>query len=267
MRAKKFQPWLDTAGVELPTEKLKEICKGWTRATWDEYLNWYESSRREALVTPHIYKKLGEEISDSIFVQFSQDTSLKNRLRCEHLLSTIPGKEARILILTFFFGRTEREIAALERMSKSGVHDMKNRALTRLRRGQDGSVSGTRRFMRGEISKIRNSKKSIWDRSSSYKIKEAREYDPKNQEKEFANIEWLSLRMALLTLSERQRRILYLRYWCEFTYGAIARDLRCGVNVVDQVGDAAVSKLKRTVFKYETGYEPGEFPEGGFPCV
>ena len=47
------QPWLNDAGNEIPTEQLREISKQWDAQTWEEYLNWYESSRNQTQDEPN----------------------------------------------------------------------------------------------------------------------------------------------------------------------------------------------------------------------
>lgn len=38
------QPWLNSTGVEVSTEQLKEISQQWDSQTWEAYLSWYESN-------------------------------------------------------------------------------------------------------------------------------------------------------------------------------------------------------------------------------
>lgn len=260
MRPKKPKPWLSSTGVEIPTAELKEISKSWDQATWEDYLDWYESSRRDALVAPGVYQKRTEEMTESIFQQFNQNTDPKNRALCERLLGSIPEHEAEVIRLIFFHGRTVRQIAAETTHSKSGVHYLKNKALARLRRGHEGEKLDTRRFMRGVDSESDSNIQSIWAKPLSFSIREDRVYDPSQYKEEFAKISHSGLKVAVAELSDREQRILYLRFWCDYSISEIARELRSGVNLIEQVIDAAISKLKRKVVRRETGYAPGEGP-------
>lgn len=258
MRTRKPRPWLTSTGVEIPIDQLKAICKSWDQATWEDYLKWYESGRRDALVSPAVYQKRTEEMTESIFRQFDQNTDPQKRALCEKLLRSIPENEAKVLRLTYFRGRTIRDIAAETNYSKSGVHKLKNRGIERLRRGHDGEKVDARRFMRGEI--FDHNSESLWVQPLSFSIREDRVYDPTKYKEEFAKISHSGLNRALAELSEREQRILYLRFWCDYSVSGIARELRSGVNLIEQVIDAAISKLKRKIARHETGFAPGEGP-------
>lgn len=77
-------------------------------------------------------------------------------------------------------------------------------------------------------------------------------YDPTAQIKEFESIEHTALKAALGKLTETQKRVIYLHFWCDYTLAEIARDIRCGVNLVEQVLEAAVSRLKRMIVEIES---------------
>ncbi len=260
MRIKKPRPWLTSTGVEIPTDQLKEICKSWDRVTWDSYLKWYESALCARLLKPQVFNSICENLTESVFQEFDQNTDPQKRTLCERLLRTIPAGEAKVLRLIFFEGRTVREIAANEKMGKSTVHDKKNKALLRLRRGHDGDNPDTREFMRGVVSEVGSSDQLLWEQPLFLKIREDRVYDPRQFKKEFAKIKYMSLKMAITELSDREQRILYLHFWCDYSISEIARELRAGVNLIEQVVDAAISKLKRKIVCHETGSLPGEGP-------
>jgi len=86
---------------------------------------------------------------------------------------------------------------------------------------------------------------SIWTRVSASLPKEARLYESFDQSRELENIAHPGLRSAMAALSAREKRIIYLHFWCERTVTEIARELRCGVNIVEQTMEATVLKLKR----------------------
>lgn len=260
MRTTKNRPWLTATGVAIPTEQLKQISQFWDQATWEAYLKWYERPLKARLLKPNIYKKICDQQTRTIFEKFNQSISREISLQCDRLLSTLPVVEANVLTLKFLEGRTDRTVAAKLGISKSSVHVMKNRALSRLRRGIHGELLGTREYMRGENSETPKIESSIWDSSSSQPLKEDKVYDPTKHNQELDNIQHYALRMALKELSERQRQILYLRFWCDYSLNDIARELRMGVNMIDEVCEAAISKLKRKIIQIETGYTPGEGP-------
>lgn len=263
VKKKPSRPWLTSTGVELPTDELRELSRSWDAPAWESYLNWYESGRRESLLPPEFYDFKCNAMTETVFEQFNQEVSHKNRVLCERLLSSLPGDEAKALRLKYFAGRTLREIAALQGLPKSSVYDIQKKAITRLQRGHQGEIPDTCRLLKSESCDVHNSKPTLWNRSSSFPIKEDKKYEPNNQEDEFKNIKQYTLRVALRDPSENQQRIIYLRFWCDYSINEVAHDLRSGVNLVEEASNAAVSMLKRKIVQYETGYAPG----GGPTCA
>jgi len=257
---KKNRPWLDAGGVEIPTSQLKRICKSWDKPTWENYLTWHETSRRDALVSPKIYEKKCDEVTQTIFEDFDQSTDQKNKIICSQLISRVSPIEGRILQQIFFHGLTVREVAAVEKFSKTHTHRLKNRALSRLKRGTQGERWDTRRLMRGgdflDIS-------TIWDRPLQFNMREDRMYDPKKHKEEFSKIQSASFGRAIRELSGLQQRVVYLRFWCDFSIEEIARECRCGVNFIEQILDTAVSRIKRTILRHELMNSP----DGGPSCA
>lgn len=249
------KPWLTSGGVEIPTEQIMNLCQNWDPPTWERYLKWYESGRHEALVPATLYSEKCEQMKESIFSEFGYHTSPEKTQLCEDLLNELPKMERRVLSLVFLNGKTEREIAAEVNRSQPGVHQIKNRALLRLQRGIQGNEVITRRYMRGEDS-------SIEAPLSNY-AREEKVYDPKNYKAELAEIKHRELSQAVRELSERQQQIIYLRFWCDYSFKQIARDLGIGVNFAEQICDAAVSKLKRKVTEMSTTCET----DGGPSCA
>ena len=142
MKNRKQRPWLSPSGVAKSTSELKKACRTWDSKTWEDYLAWYQGRRREALVSPSIYTKRGEELTGSIFEGFGQSCSSKTQRLAEQLLRSLPAKDAEVLRLIFFEGRTQREIGAIVRRSQSRVFQIKNSAIL--------GISGLKRnFARG----------------------------------------------------------------------------------------------------------------------
>jgi DNA-directed RNA polymerase specialized sigma subunit len=253
LKKKYHRPWLNATGVEIPTADLKPIVRDWSASTWEAYLKWYEHGRKDALVSPEAYAILGDEQTESIFEQFAQNSSQEVRRLCEQVLSLLPDIEALVLRRYFLEGRTEVEIAFEQKRSQTGVNLIKNRALSRLKRGNSGDGMFARRFMKGDEFSGVADEPSIWDEPLAEKIKEARRYDPENHNAEFEAIKSSCVREALKELPELARRILYLRYWCDLSVNQTARILKRGVNVVEQIEFTSISKVKRGALAFETG--------------
>ena len=251
-KKKHFRPWLTPTGVEIPTAELRIISASWDRVMWNAYLDWYANSRREALIHPTIYDWICEEHSESLFEQLAQDSSQENRELCERELSSLPPLEAAVLRKYFLDGRTEVEIAFDLNRSQTGISKIKNRALSRLKRGNSGDEVLSCRFMRGE-SCLSDPEPLLWDGPLLSPLKENRQYDPDNHKAEFEQIKTFSIRAALLGLTDTAQKILYLHHWCDFSISQIARRLDRGVNVTAQIESASISKVERAALEFELG--------------
>ena len=69
-------------------------------------------------------------------------------------------------------------------------------------------------------------------------------YDPEKWNEEFRAIKPNSLKVALGKLTETQAKIIYLRFWCDFSSSEIAQKLNLGVNAVTEIIDSTVYKVK-----------------------
>lgn len=253
----KNRPWLHAGGEEIPTGELEKISKAWNSETWEEYLGWYESSRREALVTPLIYKKKGEEISESIFVSRYLSVTPAKRNLCERILALLPELHSSILRLHYLEGLALTKVAPILGRSKSNLAHHKRSAISNLKRGLGGDIWSVCRFMREEKSQESEVTLSVWDESSPLSIRENRDYLSCDQRSVIDGLKNDHLRGIFLELGKYAQRILYLRHWCDLTKSAIARDLALGCNVVEQIEDAAIKKIKQKAIEFQTGIQMG----------
>ncbi len=251
MESNQSRPWLTYEGVQRSNNQIRSLSPSWSVETWLGYLKSFESSRRESLLPPDIYEKRREEQSQSIFEQFDHDQNRSNQQLCADLLSGLSPKSASVLRRTFLEGQTERQIASQLNMTRAAIHRIKARALSRLKKLHGDNVT-TRRLMRGACDDVVAVDETFPVRASLPQLKEARVYDPTAQIKEFESIEHTALKAALGKLTETQKRVIYLHFWCDYTLAEIARDIRCGVNLVEQVLEAAVSRLKRMIVEIES---------------
>ncbi len=261
LKRNKNQPWLTPTGVEIPTHELRHICRTWDGVTWEAYLSWFESACHEKLVLTGIFDKICEEQTESIFEQFQQEGGSERRALCEQVLSHLPPMEAEVLRQYFLEGRTEIEIGFALSRSQTGISLIKIRALSRLKRGNQGDGMLARQYMKGESSSIEEEPR-LWDHELENPLKESRKYNPENHRAEFEQIKTSSVRVALLELSELAQRILYLRFWCDRSLRETARILGLGANVIADIESASVTKLKRNAAFFEAGIQ-----SGGESCV
>jgi len=54
--------------VERPLEELRQLSKTWEQKTWEEYLHWFESSRKDKLTSSDFYLSQCEVLEKNIFV-------------------------------------------------------------------------------------------------------------------------------------------------------------------------------------------------------
>lgn len=247
--------WLTGSGVEISTIELREICTSWDAHSWESYLRWYQSGRREALVALSTYQEICEENFESIFESLAKSETPAKRNLIKRMLSQLPEREAEILRATYLEGRTQVEIAAEFRLSQPRVCQLKNNGLRSLKRGLAGDKFIARRFMRGANDYRPVTETSIWDETNAVPPKEARKYDPDNFEIEIQNFKNHGVREAVLSLPMIAQKIVYLRFWCELSDQQIAKRLQMGGNVISQICDASVSKIKRSVVQFQTGLE------------
>lgn len=263
MRLKKPTPWLTPTGVEIPTEKLKQVAQGWNRETWDDYLSWFESSLGVRVITPKIYELLSDSQTDSVFAQFDQNTDQRLTAKCDRLLASLPFREREVLRLLFIAGKTQFSVAAQLNLSQQRISQIKENALGRLRRGHQGNKLVTREYMGGECFSPSRSTSAFWTEKTPFQIKEPRRYLPENIETEIDNHPSSTLKSAMRGLTPIARAVLFRLFWCEQSVYECARELNTGPYVVRQICDSAISKFKRLFYEIETGVKP----EGGQSCA
>jgi len=240
------RPWIQPNRKPLCDSYLKGISKSWDADTWEAYLTWYQTSRKEALIHTWAYDLICERRSESIYREFGYEVDEALQQYCELLLSTLPKIEEQILRLYFLEGKTELQIALKLRISKSGVHVAKKRGLFRLVAPEAKEKVGAIRTMRGISSQSENERPSIWD-SSEGALCERRSYDPADWKSELQAIKNVNVRKAVAVLPQTQQQIIYLRFWCCLSTSITARLLGIGQNAVHEICDTAVFRIKSRV--------------------
>jgi len=247
MRKKLNQPWLTVSGVERPTAELKEISKSWNEQTWIDYLKWFETGRKEKIVSAQLYDTTTDTMEKNIFEELDHKTCPELQNYCDQLLSTLPTLQKKILQEIYLQGKTLVVIAAGLKRSRTNIYYNKNKALTTLKREHGGEMWNACRIMRGTEVFIPEMMNSIWDEKLSYQIRDHRLYGISDHESELLSHKCLELREVFRKLSERSRQIIYLKFWCDFRNSQIARKVLIGLNTVDTIIDATVFKIKSQI--------------------
>ncbi len=253
LRNKLNRPWLTPTGVEIATIDLKPLVKNWDLATWESYLDWYDGASTESTISQKAFASICEHQEFTVFELYSQCPSEESLTDSKRLLHQLPELEREVIRMKFMEGLTEVEIAFEMRRSRSGINLIKTRALSRLKKLNPGDAVAAGPYMRGEVDSSDQKFESVWDEPSLYPIREKRNYITKRFQEEISAIRFSSVREALFDLPEIGRKILFFRYWCDFSVNQTARLLKCGQNVVEQIETASISKVKRGALSFETG--------------
>lgn len=243
-KQRKYQPWLTPSGVERPLEELKQLSKTWEQKTWNEYLHWLESGRKDKLISSDFYLSQCETLEKSIFEEFGYQNYLADQNLCEQLLSKLAKSEAQVLKLIYLEGKTQKEIAALFRRSDRRISQIKLNALAALKWVLLGERLESQRIVEGDQSYNSKPEDSIWFKKLRSTIKEDRSYHCDSYFNELLNHPNPILKDIFKQLSERQLKIIYLKYFCGKNTSEVARSLSIGLNVVEQISDATVFKIK-----------------------
>lgn len=244
MKTNLNRPWLTASDVERSTSELKEISKFWDEQIWNDYLNWYQSSSSEKLVSKNIFDKISEELEKNIFEEFGYKSCPKLMCYCDQLLTILPAHQSTILSLYFLEGKSLKEIAFEFNRSDRTISYNKFKAITALKRVHGGEPLVARQYMRGARVFIPRNINSIWTEKLSHPITDQRAYEPSNDHEELLNHKSRELREIFAALSTCSRQIIYLKFWCNKSNSQIARECSIGLNTVEEVIATTVFKIK-----------------------
>lgn len=247
MKKNKSRPWIKSNGKPMTDSELRRASRSWDRDTWEDYLRWYDGSLKECHLSPSLYDRICAERSETIYAEYGYQIDEPVRRHCSARLGSLPKLEAKVLTLYFYEGLTELEIALRLKRSQGGVHLIKNRALSQLRRKMSPSELIAIHIMRGLVSQDEIETPSPWDTQTYPPIHEYRAFLPENWRAELGLIRNEPFRRAVADLSEDQQRIIYLRFFCNQSFRRIARQLGIGINVAQDICDATVFKIKSRV--------------------
>lgn len=126
------RPWLCKRGFALPDEQLKLISKTWDHDTWERYLKWIETPRKESLVTHKKFKQLLKNYSLAELHEESElDETLHNLLT--YALNSLTPKQLEVITLIFWEGRTLRYIAEQMGIHWTSVRETRDQALKKIK--------------------------------------------------------------------------------------------------------------------------------------
>ena len=112
-------------------EAIREESKNWNAQQWESYLQTVERGRSESLSTRTEVERLG--ITLNIFDLADTDCSEEISTLVRSLLDKLSNRQAFVLKMIFWHGKSERQIAKMMGSSRQAVYDLKKRALKNLR--------------------------------------------------------------------------------------------------------------------------------------
>lgn len=141
MKLNENKPWLNERGEPLYLTELREISKSWDEKTWNAYLESQEHGRQE---------HLADDFNDLLRVH-DREEAMRRYFEEEfggppeelpetfdpnavaRALSELTHLEKEVFILTFWNGKTEREIAQCLEHSKSKIRRIYERAMQKMK--------------------------------------------------------------------------------------------------------------------------------------
>ncbi len=127
------KPWTDNRGFNLPEHELREVSKNWNEQTWEEYLKTIESKISGKFFSPEIYDLLCDGLTENIFWRSSEFSSDEVLEQIQSAMTHLPEKQAKVIELIFWHGKSQHQIAKSLRIHQSSVFNLKNRAIKNLK--------------------------------------------------------------------------------------------------------------------------------------
>jgi DNA-directed RNA polymerase specialized sigma24 family protein len=212
-----IKPWLTESGDEITTEELRSICINWHNDTWNRYLKWYCSSWRTQ------------------YARRVAELDLISEVTLPVEAAPLSPSEESVLKLVYLGGLSERETAKFTAGSKSTIHDIKIRALKKLKENGPANEPGKFTIMRGQDNEDTQVNSQCVQISPLQMISAA----------ELESNATTLLGEVLTTISDRQAIALFVRFWRGFKPVEAAHFLSIGTNVIEQILDTAIFKIKR----------------------
>lgn len=130
--SKNLKPWLNSNGLPIVDQELKEISKSWNQKTWDDYLTWFESPLKESQIDSRTYDKMADCIEESIFINTPNHANDDIKRYVDYLLELLSPKQCLVLQYIFWHGKSEYELGRHFGVTRSAIRETKQRALERI---------------------------------------------------------------------------------------------------------------------------------------
>ena len=127
----KNRPWLNLNQKPVCDSTLKRISKDWVADTWEDYLTWFQTPCKEALVSAKGYALKCENMSETIYGEYGHEHDELIEKYVEGLLRSLPKNQASVLRLHFLQGLTELQVSRRVRKTQQCVNVRKGKHFSR----------------------------------------------------------------------------------------------------------------------------------------
>ena len=136
------KPWTDTRGRHLHVDKIKESSKTWSLNDWENYADSLDHGTEGILMTGRCLRKVANESSVNIFDLYAQLSCDEPTYQfVQEFLDILTPRQAHVVDLVYFQGRSLEETASIIGLGKTTVYDHLQRALNRLTAANAGRAN------------------------------------------------------------------------------------------------------------------------------
>lgn len=135
----KKRPWISESGGPLDLSALRETCRTWSAQDWELYLSSLDGHQKESQASTNTIEELG--LAANIYPSFLPGCRPELSKLVGNLLKALTKKQKFVLEKIFFEGRSERQVARMMMISRTGVVDLKKRALRKLKNTHRATLS------------------------------------------------------------------------------------------------------------------------------
>ncbi|MGE4133289.1 MAG: sigma factor-like helix-turn-helix DNA-binding protein [Bdellovibrionales bacterium] len=127
----KQKPWIGEKGQVLDKAALRQISKSWGPTNWEFYLSSLDGHQKECQASTNLIEE--SALAENIYPMFVPGCSPELSESMNRLLKSLTEKQKFVIEKIFFEGRSERQVARMMMISRTGVVDLKKRALRNLK--------------------------------------------------------------------------------------------------------------------------------------
>jgi len=128
------KPWFDQNNRPFSDDVLKDVSKNWDAEIWEQYLKWCEKPQYESLIHHRAYNCMTEKLEESVFLSSPIHPDIEKKKKITEMLSCLTYRQKNILEMIYWKQMSEQAIAKQTGISRSGVRELKSRAIRKLKK-------------------------------------------------------------------------------------------------------------------------------------